>query len=119
MKSVRITYDAEGDILYLSFGAPREATGCQISDQILLRLVPDRNEAAGLTIFNFLHHIHSGTGINLNEGEISGDTLEMLVSLPIARFLNIERSDRGTIAHLLQPSLQESVSALSGPAPTG
>ena len=119
MNSVHITYDAEGDILYLSFGSPIEATGCQLSDQILLRLVPDSSEVTGLTIFNFLHHIHSGAGIKLYEEEIAGDILEMLVSPPIARFLNIERSESGTIAHLLQPSLQESVSALSGSAPTG
>ena len=118
MKSVRITYDPEGDILYLSFGAPTEATGCQLSDQILLRLVPGSSEVTGLTIFNFLHHIHAGAGIELYEEEIAGDMLEMLMSPPIARFLNIEISESGTIAYLLQPSLQESVSALSGSGPT-
>ena len=63
MNSVRITYDAEGDILYIAFGHSREATGYQLSDQILLRMDPEGDGPAGLTIFNFLHHVGSESGI--------------------------------------------------------
>ncbi len=60
LNSVHITYDGEGDTLYVSFGDSRGATGYQISDQVLLRMDPDSDEPTGLTIFNFLHHIRSG-----------------------------------------------------------
>jgi uncharacterized protein YuzE len=50
---IRITYDPEGDILFVTFGPPAPATGCQKSDQILLRVNPDSGQAAGLTILNF------------------------------------------------------------------
>ena len=45
------------DILYIAFGTPRPATGYQLSDQILLRIDHKDNTPAGLTIFNFLHHV--------------------------------------------------------------
>jgi uncharacterized protein YuzE len=59
MKPVRITYDPEGDILYITFGPPTAATGYQLSDQILLRVDPQTQQAAGLTVFNFSVHAHS------------------------------------------------------------
>lgn len=114
MNSVHITYDSEGDILYLSFGSPREATGYQLSDQLLLRLLTDSDQPAGLTIFNFLHHIHSGVGIKLNEDEIEENILNSLSSPPISRFLYVRKGKSGTTAHLLQPSLQETISVMNG-----
>jgi hypothetical protein len=40
MRLIRITYDPEGDILYLAFGQPTAATGYQLSGQLLLRVDP-------------------------------------------------------------------------------
>ena len=111
MNSVRITYDAEGDILYIAFGNPRPATGYQLSDQILLRMDHEDNTPAGLTIFNFLRHAGSESGIELDE--IEDAVMPALSSDPVSRFLRV-RSDGGRInAHLLQPSLKESVAVAS------
>ncbi len=119
MNSVRITYDLEGDTLYLTFGSPREATGYQLSDQLLLRVVPDSDEPTGLTIFNFLHHIRSGLGIELDEDEIEEDVLEILSSPVIGTFLDVRRGRDGVTAHLLQPSLEESISVSHDTDPVG
>ena len=56
MKATRITYDPDGDILYVTFGQPAASTGYQLSDQILLRLDPKTQRATGLTIRNYSHH---------------------------------------------------------------
>ena len=102
MNSVRITYDADGDILYIAFGTPRPATGYQLSDQILLRIDHKDNTPAGLTIFNFLHHVSSGTEIEI--AEIEDDLMPFLSSEPVSRFLEIQSDGDGTIARLLEPS---------------
>ena len=50
MRPVRITYDPDGDILYITFGQPVASTGYQLSDQILLRVDSQTQKATGLTI---------------------------------------------------------------------
>ena len=111
MNSVRITYDAEGDILYITFGTPRSSTGYQLSDQILLRMDPETGTPAGLMIFNFLHHAGSESGIEL--GEIEEEVIPALSSEPISRFLRVLNDGDRISAHLLQPSLKESVAVVS------
>ena len=49
MRPIRITYDPEGDILYITFGHPIEATGYQLSDQILLRVNSQTQEAGSFS----------------------------------------------------------------------
>ncbi len=44
MKPVRITYDPEGDILYITFGQPTTATGYQLSNQIQLWVDPETQQ---------------------------------------------------------------------------
>ena len=56
MRPVRITYDPEGDILYITFGQPTASTGYELSDQLLLRVDPGSKKATGPTIFNYSHH---------------------------------------------------------------
>ena len=111
MNSVRITYDAEGDILYIVFGHSREATGYQLSDQILLRMDPEGDGPAGLTIFNFLHHVGSESGIAI--GEVEDTAMKALSSEPISRFLEMRTDGDRTSVHLLEPSLRESVALSS------
>ena len=109
LNSVHITYDGEGDTLYIAFGDASPATGYQLSDQILLRMAPDGAAPVGLTIFNFLHHVGSGAGIEL--GDVEDSLLEVLASEPVSRFLDVRRDGDGVVALLLEPSLQESVMA--------
>ena len=108
MNSVRITYDPEGDTLYITFGQPRGATGYQISDQILLRLEPDGSTPVGLTIFNFMHHISSGQGIELCG--VDDDLATVLVSTPISQFLQVRTDSDKVTVYLREPSLREAVS---------
>ena len=43
-------YDAEGDVLYLSFGEPQEAEGIDIGEGMIVRVDPQSNEVVGITI---------------------------------------------------------------------
>lgn len=108
MNSVRITYDHEGDTLYIAFGQPRGATGYQVSDQILLRLDPGGSTPVGLTIFNFMHHISSGKGIELSG--VDDDLADVLASKPISQFLQVRTDTDRLTAYLREPSLREAVS---------
>jgi uncharacterized protein YuzE len=113
MKPVRITYDPEGDILYLTFGQPVAATGYQLSDQILLRVDPQTQQAAGLTIFNFSVHAHMTHEIPLpgiEEGpEVKPALMAILGSPPVTHFLRVIEGQHGMSAILRSPSLQEAV----------
>jgi uncharacterized protein YuzE len=65
MRPVCITYDPEGDILYITFGQPTASTGYELSDQFLLRVDPGTKKATGLTIFNYSHHSSAAQEIPL------------------------------------------------------
>jgi len=43
-------YDAEADVLYLSFGEPQEAEGIDIGEGMIVRVDPQSNEVVGITI---------------------------------------------------------------------
>ncbi len=50
-EKLRLTYDEEGDVLYMSFGEPREATDSVDSDGIVYRY---RGEMlVGITVLGF------------------------------------------------------------------
>lgn len=113
MRLIRITYDPEGDILYITFGQPIPAAGYQLSDQVLLRIDPQTQAAAGLTIFNFSVHARMAQDIPLlglqEDPEIKSRLLPVLVSPPVANFLRIVEGEQGIRAVLLSPSLQEAI----------
>lgn len=115
MDPIRITYDPEGDILYVTFGAPIPATGYQVCDQILLRVNPDSRQAAGLTIFNFSVHARSRTPVVLSELKretpVPVDLVSILRSPPVNRFLRLSEDEMGLCAMILQPALGEAVAA--------
>jgi uncharacterized protein YuzE len=115
MKSTRITYDPEGDILYLTFGQPIAATGYQLSDQLLLRIDPQTQQAAGLTIFNFSVHTQTAREISLSgieeDLEIKSSLLQILHSPPVTHFLRVVEQEQGVSAVVLRPSLQEAIAA--------
>ena len=92
LNSIHITYDAEGDTLYIAFGNARPATGYQLSDQILLRMDPESNTPAGLTIFKFLHHV--GTGARIGLAEVEDGLIRVISSEPVSHFLEIQRRRR-------------------------
>jgi uncharacterized protein YuzE len=50
---VRVNYDRESDVLYLTFLPERVAVGFEASDGVILRLDPETNELIGLTVIGF------------------------------------------------------------------
>ena len=51
-EKIKWDYDAEADVLYISFGNPKVAEGIDIGDGTIIRLNPDSNEINGVTIIN-------------------------------------------------------------------
>lgn len=48
-------YDANADVLYISFGNPKNAEGVDIGEGTIIRIEPDTQEIIGITILNPLH----------------------------------------------------------------
>ena len=51
--NLKIHYDSEADVLYISFGESKPAEGLGIGDGTILRVDPETDEVVGLTIFDF------------------------------------------------------------------
>jgi uncharacterized protein YuzE len=113
MESVRITYEPDADILYITFGPARSATGYQLSDQLLLRVDPKTSKPAGLTIFNYSLHVQAGSALPLVKLDEEPETKALLWPLlsgpPVSHFLSVKRQRGRVRATLLSPSLQEAV----------
>jgi uncharacterized protein YuzE len=52
---IKWDYDAEADVLYISFGNPQNAEGVDIGEGTIIRIQPESNEIIGVTILNPLH----------------------------------------------------------------
>jgi len=113
MKATRITYDPDGDILYVTFGQPTASIGYQLSNQILLRVDPKTQIASGLTIRNYSHHTTASREIPLpgieEHPDIKPLLLGILASAPVSQFLSVTTGELGVSAMLLSPSLQAAV----------
>ena len=48
-------YDSDADVLYISFGNPKNAEGVDIGEGTIIRIEPDSKEIIGITILNPLH----------------------------------------------------------------
>ena len=53
--NIKWDYDAEADVLYLSFGNPKNAEGVDIGEGTIVRIQPDSQEIVGFTIINPLN----------------------------------------------------------------
>jgi uncharacterized protein YuzE len=49
---IKWDYDAEADVLYISFGKPEYAEGIDIGEGTIIRIRPDSQEITGVTILN-------------------------------------------------------------------
>lgn len=49
---IKWDYDAEADVLYISFGNPKNAEGVDIGEGTIIRIQPDSKEIIGVTILN-------------------------------------------------------------------
>lgn len=114
MRPTRITYDPDGDVLYVNFGQPSASAGYQLSDQILLRVDAKTQLASGLTIFNYSFHASATareiplSGID-EQGTPKALLLNILGSAPVNQFLTVVSQDGRIFAHLLSPTLQQAV----------
>jgi len=54
-EKIKWDYDAEADVLYISFGNPKNAEGIDIGEGTIIRIEPDSREIIGVTILNPLH----------------------------------------------------------------
>lgn len=54
-KKINWDYDAEADVLYISFGIAKNAEGVDIGEGTIIRIQQDTNEITGVTILNPLH----------------------------------------------------------------
>jgi hypothetical protein len=60
MNDIKINYDQEADVLYVSFGQSEHVTGVELTDNVLLRLDTGQAsntlpKAIGLTFISFSH----------------------------------------------------------------
>ena len=110
MNSVNIRYDAEGDILFVTFGERQSARGYQVSNQILLRVKPGSSEPAGLTLFNFALHIADPKGMDVGELDDAAD--DALASDVVRRFVDLRKEDGCVKAYLRPPTLLEAVAGI-------
>jgi uncharacterized protein YuzE len=52
LEKINLDYDQEADVLYMSFGEPREAKdSVEVEDGVIYRITD--NEVVGITIINF------------------------------------------------------------------
>lgn len=49
-KKLNWDYDGDADVLYLSFGKPKEAVGIDVGDGVIVRYDEENKEVVGLTI---------------------------------------------------------------------
>lgn len=52
-REMSISYDPQNDVLYLSYGKPREAISEEASDGIWVRRDPWSDEIVGVTVIDF------------------------------------------------------------------
>lgn len=50
---LKIQYDRVADVLYCSFGPPREALSMEREGGVVVRVSPDTEEVVGITIVDF------------------------------------------------------------------
>lgn len=52
-REMRVSYDVQNDVLYLSYGKPREAISEEAEDGVWVRQDPWSDEIVGVTVIDF------------------------------------------------------------------
>lgn len=112
MKSIYFSYDAEGDILEVSFALekPGRRTGIELNDNVVVFADSDLSSATGLTLLSYsrlllLPHVNLDALSSLAEDQ-SRKLLALLQTLPLSNFLQIVDEDQ-KLFRVLNPNLQE------------
>lgn len=50
---LKISYDTKSDVLYCSFGDPRDAISVETDDGVVIRLDPQTQDVVGVTVLDF------------------------------------------------------------------
>ena len=61
-KDLGLSYDPEADVLYCSYGPPREAVSEETSEGIIVRRDPETREVVGFTVLDFSRRFHEKPG---------------------------------------------------------
>ena len=67
---IKIGYDGEADVLYVTRGTPKYTEYIEHSDDVILRLDPDTKLLVGITIIGFLQHFGKAN-LSLSDGDLS------------------------------------------------
>ena len=104
MEETKINYDAEADVLYVSFGHSEHVTGVELADNILLRLdagkaTGDPPRAVGLTFISFsrLMAVHRDRPLTISlerlrnlPDDLWPIVMGVITRPPVSDFLNAE-----------------------------
>lgn len=71
LNEMNLSFDPKADVLYCSFGEPREALSVEMDDGVVLRLNPDTDEVVGFTVVDFLKRSMKAHTISLPMGKQS------------------------------------------------
>jgi hypothetical protein len=104
MSEIKVNYDEDADVLYVSFGRSEHVTGVELTDNVLLRLdtgkatgAPPR--AVGLTFVSYermmAHHQHQPIAVSLTNlrhlpEELWQAVLAVLTTPPVSDFLAVQ-----------------------------
>jgi len=65
-EGLKIVYDREVDVLYVSLARPEYTRYVEIGDDLILRLDPHSNEIVGFTILDFAAHFDRQVAASLD-----------------------------------------------------
>ncbi len=111
MQDLNITYDEEGDILYIAFIKGRKATGVTINENILLRFDPQTKEAVGLTFIDFSTMLPADGNPaptlslkRLNElpDELRSIVWDIITRPPVSAYLTLFTSESGPSVQIVE-----------------
>ena len=112
MKSIHFSYDAEGDILEVSFALekPGQRSGIELNDHVVVFADSDMSSATGLTLLSYsrlllLPRITLDVLSSLPE-DTSKKLLTLLQTPPLSNFLQIVDEDQ-KLFRVLNPNVQE------------
>lgn len=97
-EKISFSYDAEADILYVTFGAMRAGVGLAINDSVLLRMDQQMKTLIGLSIFDYSQTSKKSRielyGLQEMSNEASALALKLLQRPPLNRFFTLAASGR-------------------------
>lgn len=63
---MKIVYDGEADVLYITCGTPKYTEYIEYSEDVILRLDPDTKRLVGVTVIDFSRHFEK-VDLNLSD----------------------------------------------------